>query len=118
MAGWTARSAALGDSGEVAIQPVSAPPSHSQMGWRMRVLGRPSAPVVATVHHTIRCQSERFHSSLIDQQLDAQRIERLERAGLVVVEVTDVQVWHRPREVFEALRDGRSRAALRAREAR
>ena len=44
----------------------------------------------------LEVQSERFHSSLIDQQLDAHRIERLERAGHVVVQVTDVQAWHGP----------------------
>ena len=63
----------------------------------------------------LEVQSERFHSSLIDQQLDADRIARLERAGFVVVEITDVQVWHRPHEVVAAVRDGRRRAELRMR---
>ncbi|MGH9275226.1 MAG: hypothetical protein ACRDZU_11325 [Acidimicrobiales bacterium] len=81
-------------------------------GWIGRVdLRATDLPLVLEV------QSERFHSSLIDQQLDAYRIERLEQAGLVVVEVTDVQVWHRPHEVLEAVRDGRQRALLRARSA-
>lgn len=79
-----------------------------EQGWIGRVdLLASDLPVVLEV------QSERFHSSLIDQQLDAERIARLERAGFVVVEVTDVQAWHRPFEVVEAVRAGRRRAALR-----
>lgn len=81
-----------------------------ERGWIGRVdLRDTDLPLVLEV------QSERFHSSLMDQQLDARRIERLEQAGLVVVEVTDVQVWHRPREVVDAVRQGRRLAALRAR---
>ena len=52
--GCVARSVAFGDSGEVAIHPVRALPSHSQIGCRMRVRGVPSALVVATVHQTMR----------------------------------------------------------------
>ena len=63
----------------------------------------------------VEVQSERYHSSLIDRQLDADRIARLERAGFVVVEITDVQVWHRPHELVEAVRAGRVRAELRMR---
>src|SRR3546814_8308136 len=59
--GLAARSSALGDVGEVAIQPVSAVPSHSQIGCRIRVRGAPSDWVVATVHksdeHTSELQS-------------------------------------------------------------
>jgi hypothetical protein len=81
-------------------------------GWIGRVdLRAVDVPMVLEV------QSERFHTSLIDRQLDAHRVERLERAGLVVVEVTDLQVWHRPHEVLDAVRDGRRRAAVRARRA-
>ncbi len=65
----------------------------------------------------VEVQSERFHSSLIDQQLDAERIRRLEQAGFVVVQVTDVQAWHRPYELLELVRDGRRRAARRVRRA-
>jgi hypothetical protein len=65
----------------------------------------------------LEVQSERFHTSLIDRQLDAQRIERLRRAGFVVAEVTDVQVWQRPAEVAEAVRDGRAQARLLAQRA-
>lgn len=62
-------------------------------------------------------QSERFHSSLIDRQLDEDRVARLERAGFVVAQVTDVQVWHRRHEVIRTVRDGRQLAALRVRPA-
>ncbi len=77
-----------------------------ERGWIGRVdLRDGELPLIVEV------QSERFHSSLIDRQVDEQRIARLERAGFVVVEVTDVQVWHRPHELLAAVRDGRSRAA-------
>lgn len=81
-------------------------------GWIGRVDLRDSElPLI------IEVQSERFHSSLIDRQLDARRIDRLERAGFVVVEVTDTQVWHKPHELLDAVRDGRRRAARRLRRA-
>jgi hypothetical protein len=63
----------------------------------------------------VEIQSERFHSSLIDKQLDAERIGRLRRAGFVVVELTEIQVWHHPSEVLVAVRAGRAEAARRAR---
>jgi very-short-patch-repair endonuclease len=62
----------------------------------------------------LEVQSERFHSSLIDQQLDKNRIKRLRAAGYEVVEVTDLEVWHHPRTVLEKVRAGRSAAARRA----
>jgi hypothetical protein len=77
-----------------------------ERGWIGRVdLRDHELPLVLEV------QSERFHSSLIDQQLDAERVARLEAAGFVVVQVTDVDVWHRPRDVLKAVLDGRRRAA-------
>jgi hypothetical protein len=83
-----------------------------EVGWIGRVDLRDEVlPLILEV------QSERFHSSLIDQQLDAHRIDRLKRAGFVVVQVTDVQVWHKPHELLGAVRDGRQRAALHARRA-
>jgi len=63
----------------------------------------------------VEIQSERFHTSLVDQQLDEGRIERLKRAGFVVVELIERDVWHLPHAVVEAVRDGRRRAALVAR---
>ena len=83
--------------------------SGDQRTWIGRVdLRAPDVPLIVEV------QSERFHSSLIDRQLDADRIARLQHAGFVVVEVTDAQVWHRPQEVVQAVRQGRDAAARRA----
>jgi len=65
--------------------------------------------------HILEVQSERFHTSLIDRQLDAERIARLRAAGFVVTEVTDVQVWTRPNEVVAAVRAGRMAADANAR---
>jgi len=62
--------------------------------------------------HVLEVQSERFHASLVDRQLDAERIRRLEAAGFVVTEVTDTQVWTRPAEVIAAVRAGRAAAAV------
>ena len=82
------------------------------VGWIGRLDFRADdLPFIAEV------QSERFHSSLIDRQLDEQRVARLEQAGFVVAQVTDVQVWHRRNEVIRAVREGRHLAALRARPA-
>src|SRR5690349_9659819 len=53
MAGWTARWALLIGLGTVAIQPSRSVPSHSQIGCRIRVRGRPSASTVAAEAHTI-----------------------------------------------------------------
>ena len=56
----------------------------------------------------VEVQSERFHASLVDSQMDTRRIERLVQAGFTVVEVTDVEVWHRPdvatARIWEAVR--------------
>lgn len=62
----------------------------------------------------LEVQSERFHSSLLDQQADAERIARLEAAGFVVATVTDIDVWHRPRRVVEVVREGRREAVRRS----
>jgi very-short-patch-repair endonuclease len=58
----------------------------------------------------LEVQSERFHTSLIDRQLDAERLQRLAAAGWEVAEVTDVDVWHRPQSVVRAVEDARRRA--------
>lgn len=58
----------------------------------------------------LEVQSERFHTSRIDQQLDGQRFLALETGGFVVRQVTDVDVWHRPSRVIEVVREGRGAA--------
>ncbi len=79
-------------------------------GWIGRVdLRDAELPVI------IEVQSERFHSSLVDRERDELRIERLRRGGFVVVEVTEFQVWHRPREVLTAVIAARDTALRRGR---
>jgi hypothetical protein len=86
--------------------------SGDERGWIGRVDLRDAVlPLIVEI------QSERFHSSLIDQQLDAQRVARLESAGFVVVQVTELQVWHRPHELLQAVRAGRVQAAAKIRAA-
>jgi len=81
-----------------------------ELGWIGRVdLRDEILPLIAEI------QSERFHSSLVDQQLDKNRIARLERAGYIVVELIEWDVWHRPRAVIGAVLEGRRRAAQLAR---
>jgi len=60
----------------------------------------------------VEVQSERFHTSLIDQQLDGQRRASLTRAGFTVVEATDSEVWHHPDMVVQ--RVTLARRALRS----
>jgi very-short-patch-repair endonuclease len=60
----------------------------------------------------VEVQSERFHTSLIDRQLDAERIARLRAAGFVVVELTDTEVWLKRSVVVDRIRAGRREAAL------
>src|SRR3546814_6635961 len=50
----------------------------------------------------VEIQSERFHASLIDKQLDATRMERLRAAGFVVLEFTDQPVWHQRHHVLRS----------------
>lgn len=57
----------------------------------------PVLPLVAEI------QSQRFHSSLVDRAADGRRRARLEGAGLEVVEVWDVDVFHRPQRVREVI---------------
>lgn len=66
--------------------------------WCGRVdFKHPILPLVVEV------QSERYHESLVDHAADAARKARMERAGIVVVEVWDTAVFHRPGEVRDAI---------------
>lgn len=58
----------------------------------------------------VECQSERYHASLCDRADDARRRARLEADGFVVVEVWDVEVWHRPGDVVGRVLAARSLA--------
>lgn len=78
--------------------------------WCGRVdFKHPTLPLVVEV------QSERYHASLVDRVADARRRARLEAAGIVVVEVWDTDVFHRPADVrariAAAVRRVRSSAA-------
>lgn len=64
----------------------------------------------------VECQSERYHASLSDRADDARRRAQLEADGFVVVEVWDVEVWHRPDEVIQRVLAAR-RVALTTRSA-
>jgi very-short-patch-repair endonuclease len=67
-------------------------------GWVGRVDFRAEIrPVILEV------QSERFHRSLTSRRDDAARLSGLRRAGFEVVEVTDVDVFHRPEVLVERL---------------
>ena len=77
--------------------------------WAGRVDFRhETLPVIAEV------LSERFHAALSSQRDDARRRAKLQAAGFVVVEVWDVQVWHRVTEVVAAVRAGIQQAKSRA----
>jgi hypothetical protein len=57
----------------------------------------------------VEIQSETFHSALIDRVEDEARLAALRAAGFEVVEITEEQVWHRPREVVRTMREARAR---------
>lgn len=77
-------------------------------GWIGRVDFRDAAlPVIAEI------QSERFHRGLTAERADAERMARLRAAGFEVVEVTDVDVFHRPEHVVAAIDAARGRARAR-----
>ncbi len=58
----------------------------------------------------VEIQSERYHTALIDAQLDEERLETLRAAGFVVVPIWDVQVWHDPRTVVDLVHKARLEA--------
>ena len=77
--------------------------------WAGRVDFRhDTLPVITEV------QSERHHAALSSQRDDEERRGRLKAAGFVVVEVWDIQVWHRRVEVIAAVREGINQAITRA----
>ena len=77
--------------------------------WCGRVdFKHPTLPIVVEV------QSEKYHASLVDKVADARRIRRLEASGLVVVEVWDTEVFHRPQHVRDAIRAAKQRIWSRA----
>ena len=59
----------------------------------------------------IEVQSERYHSALLDQESDRQRIGSLEAAGYQVVEISDTEAWATPWTVVNKVRDAIRRAS-------
>jgi len=57
-----------------------------------------------------RIQSARYHSALVDQRDDQRKNALLRAAGWVVIEFTDVDVWHRPERVAASVWDGIAQA--------
>ena len=57
----------------------------------------------------VEVQSAMYHSALIDQRRDAERITALRLAGFEVVEITDEQIWFHPDEVVETVGAARRR---------
>jgi hypothetical protein len=51
----------------------------------------------------VEIQSERYHTALVDKIADATRRAKLEAAGFHVVEIWDVDVWHRPQLVNDTI---------------
>lgn len=72
---------------------------HSWIG-RVDMLD-PELPLVAEI------SSDRFHLAPMDAAADATRFSRLEKAGFVVVEFKEFEVWHRGDDVVERWRQAR-----------
>jgi very-short-patch-repair endonuclease len=58
----------------------------------------------------VEVQSHLFHGGLVDAARDAERVARLRRAGWIVLEVTDEEVWHRKSDVIARVRAARTAA--------
>jgi very-short-patch-repair endonuclease len=58
----------------------------------------------------VEVQSALFHGGLLDRERDAVRVEGLRRAGWIVVEVTDDEVWNHQAVVVARVRAARARA--------
>lgn len=61
----------------------------------------------------VEVQSHLFHTGLVDVARDKERVERLRRAGWIVVLVTDEEVFHRKAEVVARVRTARAAARRR-----
>lgn len=60
-------------------------------------------------------QSDRFHRALSSRRDDLLRRAALEAQGFVVVELWEDQIWHRPWEAVELVRQGVLRVRARRR---
>lgn len=62
----------------------------------------------------VEVQSDLYHSARVDRTRDAERIARLRRAGWIVVEIREFDIFHRPDRVVAAVRAARRAARMRA----
>jgi very-short-patch-repair endonuclease len=93
---------------EICLWPMRRQIDSGGQEWCGRVDFRdPELPLIAEIY------SERFHAALVDRAADAIRRARLEAAGFTVVEIWDTDVWHRPNDVNERLRQARHRLLYR-----
>lgn len=57
----------------------------------------------------VEIQSDLYHSGMADRERDRERIARLRRAGWIVVEITEFELWHRKATVLARIRAARPR---------
>jgi very-short-patch-repair endonuclease len=55
----------------------------------------------------VEVQSDLFHSGLVDRARDRERVTRLRRAGWIVVEISEFEIWHRKGDVVAKIRSAR-----------
>jgi hypothetical protein len=80
----------------------------SEEGWIGRVDFRD-----LTEPFVVEIQSERFHRGLTAQRADRDRIERLDRSGLEVLELSDTDLFLRGPQAIARVQEARARAARR-----
>ncbi len=56
----------------------------------------------------VEIQSDLFHAGDVDRARDRERIARLRRAGWIVLEVTEFELWHRKARVLARVRTARA----------
>lgn len=61
----------------------------------------------------VQINSERYHSALVDRRRDEEQSAALRAAGWTILAFTDVDLWHRARQVVDTVRT--TRAQLRTR---
>ena len=60
----------------------------------------------------VEVQSDLFHSGLVDRARDRERIARLRRAGWIVVEISEHEIWYRKDQVVAKVRGASPRPGL------
>lgn len=63
----------------------------------------------------VEVQSERYHTSWVHRQADAERISKLEQAGYTVVVVWDYELWYEPDAVIDRLLSRRMECLMQLR---